>query len=165
VPLPFTSSFAVAVSRQGPDVRGTGPGRLARLAWRALRNFWNDGCPNFAAMVAFWAVLGLGPSVYLAGFLLGGLLPRRSHRPPADRGLPPAGGGAIRGRPRQKPPPGEGTGGARPPRPGLDRQRRLPRPGIRINVAFATVRRRGSGSLGSRPSWGRPPWRGSWQPL
>lgn len=56
-------------------MRGTGLGRLAGLAWRALRNFWNDGCPNFAAMVAFWAVLGLGPSVYLAGFLLGGLLP------------------------------------------------------------------------------------------
>ena len=46
-----------------------------RLAWHALRNFWHDGCPNFAAMVAFWAVLGLGPSVYLVGFLLGGLLP------------------------------------------------------------------------------------------
>jgi membrane protein len=45
------------------------------IAWRALRNFWHDGCPNFAATVAYWAVLGLGPSVYLLGFLLGGLLP------------------------------------------------------------------------------------------
>jgi membrane protein len=45
------------------------------IAWRALQNFWDDGCLNFAASVAFWAVLGLGPSVYLLGFLLGGLLP------------------------------------------------------------------------------------------
>jgi membrane protein len=45
------------------------------VAARALRNFWHDGCLNFAASVAFWAVLGLGPAVYLLGFLLGGLLP------------------------------------------------------------------------------------------
>lgn len=45
------------------------------LAWRALQNFWHDGCPNLAATVAFWSVLGLGPSVYLVGLLLGGLLP------------------------------------------------------------------------------------------
>jgi membrane protein len=56
-------------------VRTFRPRGLLGLAWRALRNFWNDGCPNFAAMVAFWAVLGLGPSVYLVGFFLGGLLP------------------------------------------------------------------------------------------
>ncbi|HEX5044059.1 MAG TPA: YihY/virulence factor BrkB family protein [Candidatus Polarisedimenticolaceae bacterium] len=51
------------------------PGGWPGLGWRALRNFWNDGCPNLAAMVAFWAILGLGPSVYLVGFFLGGLLP------------------------------------------------------------------------------------------
>jgi membrane protein len=48
---------------------------LLHLAWHALQNFWHDGCANFAATVAFWSVLGLGPSVYLIGFLLGGLLP------------------------------------------------------------------------------------------
>ena len=48
---------------------------LLGVGWRALRNFWHDGCANFAAMVAFWAVLGLGPSVYLVGYFLGGLLP------------------------------------------------------------------------------------------
>jgi membrane protein len=49
--------------------------RLARVAARALWNFWNDGCPNLAATVAFWSVLGIGPSVYLLGLVLGGLLP------------------------------------------------------------------------------------------
>ena len=56
-------------SRAGAGLTGA-----LRLAWHALRNFWHDGCPNFAAMVAFWAVLGLGPLGLPGGFsLLGGL--------------------------------------------------------------------------------------------
>lgn len=48
---------------------------LGALAWKALWNFYWDDCLNLSATIAFWAVLSMGPFLYLLSFALHDLMP------------------------------------------------------------------------------------------